>query len=81
MDIKNFEEIDISTNDHVISFMAEYFFVGNGGDIALEDDYGNQATFKNIEDGTWLMVSAKKVLKANTTASNIVAISSRGMPK
>ncbi|APF20398.1 hypothetical protein Calab_1453 [Caldithrix abyssi DSM 13497] len=81
MEIKNFETIDLSTGDHVISFMAEGFWIGVGGDLVIEDDYGNQATFKNLDNGYLLPIGAKKVIKIGTTASEIVAISKRGLPK
>ena len=61
-------------NDNVFDFL----FVGSGGDVTLEMHSGNSATFKNIDDGEYLLMACKKVKATGTTATNIVGCSLRG---
>ena len=49
-------------------------FVGSGGDLAVETVGGDQVTFKNINDGSFIPVHVIKVLATGTTASDIIAL-------
>jgi len=48
-------------------------YVGTGGNIAIECwGSSTSVTYTNVPNGTWLPVSARKVLSTGTTASDIV---------
>ncbi len=77
---KSFESVDVSAGDQNLSFTAQAFWVGIGGDLAVEDTEGNQAIIKNIDNGTFLPAAGVvKVLQSGTTATNIIAFSKQGV--
>lgn len=51
-------------------------YVGVGGDVRVVTAGGNELTFKNISDGTFIPVRVIKVLdnSGETTASEIIAL-------
>lgn len=49
-------------------------FIGNTGDVAVEDDSGNSEVFENVADGTILDVQPIRVLSTGTTATGIIAL-------
>ena len=77
---KSLEKVDLSTSDFNLSFTAQGFWIGVGGNLAVEDTDGNQETIKNIDGGTYVPAAGiVKVLKTGTTASEIVAFSKQGI--
>ena len=77
--MKAYINVDVSVGDQVLDDPVVAFWVGTGGDLNLEDDQGNQAVIKNIEAGTLVPITAKKVLQTNTTATDIVALTIKGL--
>ncbi len=49
-------------------------FIGTGGDVAIKSKKGTSVTYKNLPDGSTLMVSGIQVLSTGTDASDIVAL-------
>ncbi|MCB1884637.1 MAG: hypothetical protein KDG89_11705 [Geminicoccaceae bacterium] len=49
-------------------------YVGQGGDLVLEDDAGAAVTFAGVAAGTVLPVRTRKVRATGTTAGGIVAL-------
>jgi hypothetical protein len=65
----------ISPNDvSVLSSVPRAIYVGNGGDLAVEMQGGQNITFANIQGGTVLAVRVLRVLQTGTTATGIVAL-------
>lgn len=50
------------------------FYVGVTGDVAIETQNGDQATFVGVIGGSFLPVRGKKILATGTTATNIIAL-------
>lgn len=49
-------------------------YVGTGGNLRVLTSGGNDVTFANIADGTFLPVHVVRVFATSTTASNILAL-------
>jgi len=49
-------------------------YVGNGGDLAVEMQGGQNVTYANIQGGTVMAIRALRVLQTGTTATGIVAL-------
>lgn len=49
-------------------------FIGNTGDVAVEDDLGNSEVFENLANGQILEVQPLRVLATGTTATGIIAL-------
>ena len=57
-----------------ISIAVRYLYVGTAGDInVIPYDGSSSVIIKNINAGTFLDLSVKRVSNTDTTASNIVA--------
>jgi hypothetical protein len=57
-----------------ISIAVRYLYVGTSGDInVIPYDGSSSVIIKNINAGTFLDLSVKRVSNTDTTASNIVA--------
>jgi len=64
---------DVTPSNSTNFDVESAIYVGTGGDIALELwGSSTEVTYHNIPDGTFLPVSARKVLSTGTTASDIV---------
>ena len=55
-------------------FDPSALYVGVGGTVVVADILGNSETFLNVPDGTFLPITATKVLSTGTTATNIVRV-------
>lgn len=70
--------VAIVTNDaadQAITYKAIY--VGNTGDVKVElagDTVGNAVTFKNVPNGAFLPIRARKIYTTGTTATNMVGL-------
>jgi hypothetical protein len=76
LDSPAFEAAAVTPHDaNDLAFVARGIYVGTGGDVALIPK-GNAAgvIFRNVQSGTLLPVTAKRVLAAGTTASQILAL-------
>lgn len=49
-------------------------YVGTGGNINIDDAFGNTVLLSNVPTGSVLPVRAKRVRATSTTASNLVAL-------
>jgi hypothetical protein len=76
LDSPAFEAAAVTPNDGAdLAFTARAIYVGSGGDVALIPKASAAAvTFRNLQSGTILPVTAKRVLAAGTTATHIVAL-------
>lgn len=75
------DTVDISadsTNNPDGYLVCSGIFVGTGGNIALVEAGGSVTTFKNIANGQFLPVSARRVNATNTTATDLIALISQG---
>lgn len=62
------------TPSDVTDLNGAALYIGTGGDVAVESENGNQVTFQNVDDGSWMPIRVNKVLATGTTATGIVAI-------
>ena len=72
-----YETINISSTDHTLSKaggIAKGLYVGGTGDVVAQDIEGNNATFKAVPVGTILPIQFKKIIKASTTATLMIAL-------
>lgn len=49
-------------------------YIGSGGDLTVLTVGGDEETFYNIQDGSFLPVQVLRVFATGTTATNIVAL-------
>lgn len=49
-------------------------YIGTGGDLKVLTVGGDEVTFSNIQEGTFLPVQVVRVFETDTTASNIIAL-------
>jgi hypothetical protein len=49
-------------------------YIGTGGDLKVLTSGGDEVTFINIQDGSFLPVQVLRVFTTGTTATNIVAL-------
>jgi hypothetical protein len=49
-------------------------YIGTGGDLKVLTSGGDEVTFTNIQDGSFLPVQVLRVFATGTTATNIVAL-------
>lgn len=49
-------------------------YVGNGGDVVVVSLEGNEVTFENVRDGSWMPIQVARVKSTGTTATGIVAV-------
>lgn len=69
------EDVDTSSEDHVVSIndgRAYGLYVGSAGNIDVEKLDGSTQLYKNVSIGMHA-IACKKVIKATTTAGDIVA--------
>ena len=62
---------DLTPSD-TTSLNYDYYYVGTGGDLAIEYKSGNQQVMKNVADGSYVLEYVDKILSTDTTATNIV---------
>jgi hypothetical protein len=76
LDSPAFEATSVTPSDSVdLGFTARGLYVGSGGDVAVIPKNGSTAvTLRNVQSGTVLPVSVKRVLATGTTATQIVAL-------
>jgi len=66
--------VTVTASDTNTIGLTSAVYVGVTGDVALEDSEGNQVTFKNVPQGTFMPLRVVRVLSTGTTATDIVAI-------
>lgn len=71
--INNGYDFAAVTKSDVTDLQGAALYIGTGGDLVVESENGNEVTFANVPDGSFMPVRVSKV-KAATTASDIVAI-------
>ena len=49
-------------------------YIGTGGDLKVLTVGGDEVTFTNFQDGSFLPVQVVRVFETDTTASNIIAL-------
>ena len=49
-------------------------YIGTGGDLKVLTVGGDEVTFTNFQDGSFLPVQVVRVFETGTTASNIIAL-------
>lgn len=49
-------------------------YIGTGGDLKVLTIGGDEVTFTNFQDGSFLPVQVVRVFETGTTASNIIAL-------
>ena len=49
-------------------------YIGTGGDLNVLTIGGDEVTFTNFQDGSFLPVQVVRVFETDTTASNIIAL-------
>ena len=49
-------------------------YIGTGGDLKVLTIGGDEVTFTNFQDGSFLPVQVVRVFETDTTASNIIAL-------
>ena len=49
-------------------------YIGTGGNLKVLTSGGDEVTFTNIQDGSFLPVQVLRVFATGTTATNIVAL-------
>jgi hypothetical protein len=64
---KIFSTVDVKTEPCVL-------YVGSKGTLRVTTSSGDEVTFVNIQDGSFIPVQVLKVFSTGTTASNIVAL-------
>ena len=60
------------TPSDVTQLNYDYYYVGTGGDFAIEFKNGNQQIMKNVADGSYVLEYVDKILSTGTTATNII---------
>lgn len=64
--------LNVSSADANLDRIARGFYIGTQGNISLVTLAGNTVLFKNVQGE--LNVQSKRVLNANTTATDIIAL-------
>lgn len=64
---------NISVNTEA-SKSGNVLYVGTGGNLKVMTVGGDEVTFVNIQDGSFIPVQVLRVFATGTTASNIVAL-------
>ena len=49
-------------------------YVGTSGDVTVVDGEGNEVTFQNVRDGSWMPIRVNRVKATGTNATGIVAV-------
>lgn len=49
-------------------------YVGTGGDLKILTEGGDEVTLPNVQDGSFIPISIKRVYSTDTTADDIVAL-------
>lgn len=68
------QAVDISSTDHTFKKLTRGIYIGGAGAIVLVLASGRTLTFSAVPVGTMLKVAASKVIKTNTTATNILGL-------
>lgn len=65
----------VTTSDvNKLPFLTSALYVGTGGNLKVTMSGGDDVTFVNIADGSFLPILVDKVFATGTTASNILAL-------
>lgn len=64
----------VPSDSAVLPKVARALWVGTGGDVAVVDEDGTSATFKNIASGSLVPIRPVQVKSTGTTAADIVAL-------
>lgn len=67
-------DVDVSSVDYAPAFTTTTIWVGTGGALKLTLESGDVVTLPNVPDGAQLLVRAKLIWSAGTTATGIVAL-------
>ncbi len=70
--IEGGQAANISATDHEFAQTTRRIYVGTKGNLVLTLKDGNNVTYTNVQDGTFIAVRATHVVRTGTTASNIV---------
>lgn len=57
-----------------LPYIARRLYVGVGGDLRVLTSTGTDLFFQNVQDGSILPLSVKRVMLTNTEAQDIVAL-------
>ena len=70
------EPVDISSTDYTVSDAGLFssIYVGGAGDVTIKTAGGNNVTYKAVPAGTTIPQAGSKVIKATTTATNMLAM-------
>lgn len=70
-----YKGVAVVNSDSTVLETTRALHIGTGGDVAVVfTDGGGAVTLKNVASGQVLPVQVVKVMAANTTATNIVAL-------
>lgn len=73
-DTTNIPNVATQAGDPVDSNSACVLYVGTGGDIKVKSAGGDDVTFTNIPNGTFMPMQVVRVFSTGTTASDILAL-------
>lgn len=65
---------DVTPHDSNDLATPGVLFVGTGGDVAIHTLAGTELVFKNVANGSFLPVIAKRVLDTGTDADDIIVL-------
>jgi hypothetical protein len=71
----DFEAVNIGGGDYTPAVTCRALYVGTSGNVSVVSLGGTTTIFNNVLGGTILPIAFTKVTQANTTASNMVAMS------
>ncbi len=70
----NAAAVDLSAVDKTFDSPTRGLWIGTGGDVSVQFALGGRAVLAGVPDGTLLPVAVTTVIRATTTAANIVAL-------
>ena len=70
----NGSPVDLAVADKTFDTPTRGLWIGTGGNVSVQVALGGRAVLANVPDGTLLPLAVHTVVKATTTASNIVAL-------
>ena len=66
--------VDLSATDYTFTEPTRALHIGVGGDIDVVFASGSRALLKNVSDGDLRPYAVKMIIRATTTATNIVGL-------
>ena len=70
--VRDFQPVDLSSNDYTSSAGFINIYVGTTGNVTIVKLDGSIATIPGMAGGMWHPVQGKGIVKATTTASNLM---------